>query len=91
MAGDVGNHVARIKAATDLPVAVGFGVKTPEQVRAIAAGADGVVVGSALVTAIKDSLTPDGRASATTVDARRWRWSNDCRAAWPRPSTVAAK
>jgi tryptophan synthase alpha chain len=41
--------VARLKRATDLPVAVGFGVRTPEQARAIARVADGVVVGSALV------------------------------------------
>jgi tryptophan synthase alpha chain len=41
--------VSRVRAATDLPVAVGFGIQTPEQVRAIAAFADGVVVGSALV------------------------------------------
>ena len=41
--------VARLKAATDLPVAVGFGVRTPEQAAAIARVADGVVVGSALV------------------------------------------
>jgi len=41
--------VTRLKAGTDLPVAVGFGVRTPEQARAIAAHADGVVVGSALV------------------------------------------
>ena len=41
--------VARLKAATDLPVAVGFGVRTPEQAGAIASVADGVVVGSALV------------------------------------------
>ncbi|MCL4673014.1 MAG: tryptophan synthase subunit alpha [Sphingomonadaceae bacterium] len=41
--------VARLKAATDLPVAVGFGVRTPEQAAAIAKVADGVVVGSALV------------------------------------------
>ena len=41
--------VARLKAATDIPVAVGFGVRTPEQARAIGALADGVVVGSALV------------------------------------------
>jgi tryptophan synthase alpha chain len=41
--------VARLKGATDLPVAVGFGVRTPEQARAIARVADGVVVGSALV------------------------------------------
>ena len=41
--------VARLKAATDLPIAVGFGVRTPEQASAIAKHADGVVVGSALV------------------------------------------
>ncbi|WP_379550851.1 tryptophan synthase subunit alpha [Qipengyuania sp. DGS5-3] len=41
--------IARLKAATDLPVAVGFGVRTPEQASAIAKVADGVVVGSALV------------------------------------------
>ena len=41
--------VARLKAATDLPIAVGFGVRTPEQAAAIAKVADGVVVGSAIV------------------------------------------
>ncbi len=41
--------VTRLKAATDLPVAVGFGVRTPEQAAAIAKVADGVVVGSAIV------------------------------------------
>ncbi len=45
----IAEAVARLKAATDLPVAVGFGVRTPEQAAAIAAHADGVVVGSALV------------------------------------------
>ena len=44
--------VTRIKRHTRLPVAVGFGVKTAEQARAIAEGADGVVVGSALVDAM---------------------------------------
>ena len=44
--------VARLKAATDLPVAVGFGVRSPEQASAIAKVADGVVVGSALVELI---------------------------------------
>ncbi|MGE3711734.1 MAG: tryptophan synthase subunit alpha, partial [Hyphomicrobiaceae bacterium] len=53
-------QVKRIKAATTLPVAVGFGVKTPDQVRDIARGADGVVVGSALVDAIRSSLGPGG-------------------------------
>ncbi|MEM8578937.1 MAG: tryptophan synthase subunit alpha [Pseudomonadota bacterium] len=48
-AGDVGPEVARIKAATDLPVIVGFGINTPEKSRAIASVADGAVVGSAIV------------------------------------------
>jgi len=45
--------VARLKAASDIPVAVGFGVRTPEQASAIARVADGVVVGSALVELVK--------------------------------------
>jgi tryptophan synthase alpha chain len=60
--------VARIKRHTQLPVAVGFGVKTGEHERAIAAGADGVVVGSVLVDAVKDSLA-DGKATPRTVAA----------------------
>ena len=60
--------VRRIKAHTELPVAVGFGVKTPEQARAIAAAADGVVVGSALVNAVRDSLDA-GRATPRTAEA----------------------
>jgi tryptophan synthase alpha chain len=64
---DVHAQVARIKKSTVLPVAVGFGVKTPEQARQIAAGADGVVVGSALVNAIRDSLDPAGKATGNTV------------------------
>ena len=47
--GSIEEAVARLKRATDLPVAVGFGVRTPEQAEAIAKVADGVVVGSALV------------------------------------------
>jgi tryptophan synthase alpha chain len=64
---DVHAQVARIKKSTQLPVAVGFGVKTPEQAKAIAAGADGVVVGSALVNAIRDSLDLKGKATGKTV------------------------
>ena len=63
----VHTQVARIKRQTKLPVAVGFGVKTPEQAKAIAAGADGVVVGSALVSAIEASLDKDGKSTAGTV------------------------
>ncbi len=61
--------VKRIKRHTSLPVAVGFGVKTAEHARAIAAGADGVVVGTALVEAIRGSLDQAGKASERTVPA----------------------
>jgi tryptophan synthase alpha chain len=65
--GKVGAAVARIKRHTKLPVAVGFGVRTAEQAAAIASGADGVVVGSALVSALKASLDGSGKATAKTV------------------------
>jgi tryptophan synthase alpha chain len=61
--------VARIKRHTKLPVAVGFGVKTAEHARAIAEGADGVVVGSALVEALRQSLDASGKAGSGTVKA----------------------
>ena len=65
----VGVSVARIKRHTKLPVSVGFGVKTAENARAIAAQADGVVVGTALVDALKGSLDKDNRATSGTVEA----------------------
>jgi tryptophan synthase alpha chain len=65
----VATAVARIKRHTGLPVAVGFGVRTAEQARAIAEGADGVVVGSALVDALRNSLDKSGKASPGTVKA----------------------
>jgi tryptophan synthase alpha chain len=65
----VGDAVARIKRHTDLPVAVGFGVKTAADATAIAAGADGVVVGSALVERLRLSLDTDGKATEKTVSA----------------------
>ncbi len=65
----VSEAVARIKRHTDLPVAVGFGVKAPDHAEAIAKGADGVVVGSALVEAIRTSLDGDGKATEKTVSA----------------------
>lgn len=67
--GQVSHAVARIKRHTALPVAVGFGVKTPEHAAAIAKGADGVVVGSALVELIRTSLDADGKATEKTVSA----------------------
>ena len=65
----VAQAVARIKRHTKLPVAVGFGVRTAEHARTIAQGADGVVVGSALVDALRTSLDHDGKATAKTVGA----------------------
>jgi tryptophan synthase alpha chain len=62
-------QVADIRRSTDLPVAVGFGIRTPQQARAIAAGADGVVVGSALVDAIRNSLDEKGKSTGKTVPA----------------------
>lgn len=59
--------VARVKRHTDLPVAVGFGIRTADQAEAIASVADGAVVGSALVDIIADSLDSQGRASSETV------------------------
>jgi tryptophan synthase alpha chain len=61
--------VARIKRHTTLPVCVGFGVRTAAHARAIAAGADGVVVGSALVDAVRQSLGPDAKPSSASVTA----------------------
>ncbi len=58
-AGDVAPEVARIKAATDLPVIVGFGIKTPEASQAIAEVADGAVVGSAIVSEIASGKPVD--------------------------------
>ena len=66
-AGKVSAAVARIKRHTKLPVAVGFGVRTAEQARAIAENADGVVVGSALVDALRMSLDKTGRAGPGTL------------------------
>src|SRR6476659_4580895 len=65
----VADAVRRLKRHTDLPVCVGFGVRTAEQARALSEGADGVAVGSALVEAVRKSLGPDGRATAATVSA----------------------
>ncbi|HZR63179.1 MAG TPA: tryptophan synthase subunit alpha [Xanthobacteraceae bacterium] len=59
--------VARIKRHTKLPVCVGFGVRTAEQARAIAQTGDGVVVGSALVEAVRQSLDANGKATKATV------------------------
>ncbi|MBW8753098.1 MAG: tryptophan synthase subunit alpha [Sphingomonadales bacterium] len=71
--GSIEQAVARLKAATDLPVAVGFGVRTPEQAAAIARHADGVVVGSALVEIVAqygaEAAGPVREATRALADA----------------------
>jgi tryptophan synthase alpha chain len=67
--GAVASAVGRIKKHTELPVCVGFGVKTAEHARAIAEGADGVVVGSALVEAVRTSLDAENKATDKTLPA----------------------
>ena len=66
---EVSDNVARIKGRTNLPVAVGFGIRTPEQANAIASVADGAVVGSALVDVIGETVK-DGDKAATDCVAR---------------------
>jgi tryptophan synthase alpha chain len=68
-ASKVSAAVDRIKRHTKLPVAVGFGVRSAEQARAIAENADGVVVGSAIVDVLRKSLDPSGKAGPGTVKA----------------------
>ncbi len=67
-ADDVAGHVGRIRQYSDLPVCVGFGIRTSEQAAEIAKIADGVVVGSAFVDKITDNLGEDGAIGANTVD-----------------------
>jgi tryptophan synthase alpha chain len=65
----VTDAVARIKRHTRLPVCVGFGIRTPQAARAIAENANGAVVGTALVDALRDSLDTAGQATTKTVAA----------------------
>ncbi len=65
----IADAVDRIKKSTDLPVCVGFGVKTAEHAKLIGATADGVVVGTAIVNQIATSLDAEGRATADTVQS----------------------
>lgn len=65
----IGEAVRRIKAHTDLPVCVGFGVKTAEQARAVGQSADGVVVGTAIVNAIANVVGPKGEKTADPAEA----------------------
>lgn len=61
--------VDRIRAQTDLPIVVGFGIRTPERAAEIAESADGAAVGTAFVEAIRDTLDDAGAATDGTVDA----------------------
>ncbi|MFM1548685.1 MAG: tryptophan synthase subunit alpha [Lentisphaeria bacterium] len=72
IATDAGENVARTRAVTELPIALGFGVGTGEQARAVAAAADGVVVGSAIVSCIAENQPdhlPALRALVTELTA----------------------
>jgi len=64
VAGGIPEAVARIRAHTQLPVVVGFGISRRDQVSQVARCADGVVVGSALVNCIKENLGDPGRIAA---------------------------
>ncbi len=66
---DIAKAVQRLKRHTDLPVAVGFGIRTAEQARAVAQEADAAVVGSAVVQRIADSLDANGKATARTKES----------------------
>jgi tryptophan synthase alpha chain len=67
--GKVAEAVRRIKGHTNLPVCVGFGVKTAEQARLIGAAADGVVVGTAIVNAVANVIGPKGEKTADPAEA----------------------
>ena len=67
--GNVAAAVRRLKASTSLPVAVGFGVKTADSAAIIAASADAIVVGSAIVDVLRHSLDGDGNATAGSIPA----------------------
>ncbi len=69
----VQQNINVIKAKSDLPVCVGFGVSTPEQAKAVGEIAEGVIVGSALVNAIADTLDDKGAATAATATAASTR------------------
>jgi tryptophan synthase alpha chain len=68
-AADVEAAVQRLKRHTGLPVAVGFGIRTPEQAAAVARVAEAAVVGSALVDVVAANLGKDGRPGAGCVEA----------------------
>ena len=67
--GDVAAAVTRLRRFTPLPIAVGFGIRTPHQAAAVAGAADAAVVGTSLVQRLALNLDPDGRANPDLIDA----------------------
>ncbi|MBI06849.1 MAG: tryptophan synthase subunit alpha [Rhodospirillaceae bacterium] len=63
----VDSAVTRLRHHTELPIAVGFGIKTPEQAAEVARAADAAVVGTAIISELENSLNSDGTASSETV------------------------
>ncbi|HYZ42138.1 MAG TPA: tryptophan synthase subunit alpha, partial [Stellaceae bacterium] len=59
----------RLRRFTPLPIAVGFGIRTPDQAAAVARAADAAVVGTALVQRLAQQLNPDGTAKPGLIDA----------------------
>lgn len=66
-AAELQSALARIRAATDLPVAIGFGIRTPEQAATAAGIADGAVVASALLATLAETLDSTGKATDQTL------------------------
>jgi tryptophan synthase alpha chain len=71
LAPDLGDFVARVQTVTDLPLAVGFGISTPDQAARVACLADGVIVGSALLAALGSVEEPVLTASRFISSLRR--------------------
>jgi tryptophan synthase alpha chain len=72
-AGQAGDRAAALRAELGLPVVVGFGIDSAEKARAAAVHADGVVAGTAIVRAIEDGRTPEGRRAAVERLVRELR------------------
>ena len=66
---DVSNNIKNVKSYTDLPVVVGFGIRSPKQAFSMSQISDGVVIGSAVVDLIKESLDEKGNKTAKTINS----------------------
>ena len=67
MADHVDEAVLRLRKHTELPLAVGFGIKTPEHAKSVANKADGIVIGSAIVDLVKENIDADGKPNSRLV------------------------